>query len=421
MFETEAAEELLVGAQECTRAVAAAQQEQTAALAKLWSLRVQEDLADGRRTNSGEFAVTEMAVVLCSSQGAVGDLLGVGLVLAERLSAVRRAWAAGELDLARVRVIIDHTQDVSPENLDLVERLLLERGRTAPSTRLGAIIDRIVARVEPAAVFRRAEAATTERRVCVSPAPDGMAEIWGRVTALDGRMLDERLDAMARAVCTDDPRTHEARRADALAALAAGVELVCHCGCDRAGEATSAPKVQLVITRSSLFDKSDEPAHLVGHGAVHPSTVTGHLDDAEWLEGITDPASGALIGLGPFGTPQTEGLDLHPYRYAIGAALARLVRLRDGRCRFPGCGVPAKRCDVDHRRPFDHEHPEQGGPTIRENLFCLCRFHHRAKTRGVWSYDHLGGAVLEWTSPTGDRHTTVAHDYGGTQNALLLI
>ncbi|MEO6881127.1 MAG: DUF222 domain-containing protein, partial [Mycobacteriaceae bacterium] len=123
MFETDAAESLLTGALACTRAVAAAQQQQTAALAELWSLRVQEDLAAGRKTNSGEFAVAEMAVALCSSPGAVGDLLGVGLVLAERLSAVRRAWAAGELDLARVRVVIEHTQDVSPENLDLVERL----------------------------------------------------------------------------------------------------------------------------------------------------------------------------------------------------------------------------------------------------------------------------------------------------------
>lgn len=293
MFETDAAEVLLTGALECTRAVAAAQQKQTAALAELWSLRVQEDLAAGRRTNTGEFAVTEMAVALRSSPGAVGDLLGVGLVLAEGLSAVRRAWAAGELDLARVRVIIEHTQDVSPENLDLVERLLLERGRTAPAARLGAIIDRIVTRVEPAAVYRRAEAATKERRVCVSPAPDGMAEVWARVTALDGRVLDERLDAMARSVCRDDPRTHSARRADALAALAAGTELACRCGCDRPGAATAAPKVQLIITRESLFGSSDEPAHLVGHGAVHPSAVTEHLDDAEWLEGVTDPASGA--------------------------------------------------------------------------------------------------------------------------------
>lgn len=421
MFETGAADVLLTGALKCTRAVAAAQQQQTAALAELWSLRVQEDLAAGRTTNTGEFAVAEMAVALCSSRGAVGDLLGVGLVLADRLSAVRRAWAAGELDLARVRVIIEHTQDVSPENLDLVERLLLDRGRTAPAARLGAIIDRIVTRVEPAAVYRRAEAATKERRVCVSPAPDGMAEVWGRVDALDGRILDERLDAMARSVCSEDPRTHSARRADSLAALAAGTELICRCGCDRAGDAAAAPKVQLVITSSSLFDSSDEPAHLVGYGAVHPSTVTEHLDDAEWVEGVTDPASGALVGLGPFGSPQTEGLDDHPYRYAIGAALARLIRLRDAQCRFPGCGVPARRCDVDHRQPFDHEHPERGGPTVRENLYCLCRYHHRAKTRGVWSYDHLGGAILEWTSPTGDTYTTTAHDCGGALDAELII
>ncbi|MEO6880345.1 MAG: DUF222 domain-containing protein, partial [Mycobacteriaceae bacterium] len=127
------------------------------------------------------------------------------------------------------------------------------------------------------------------------------------VDALDGRLLDERLDAMARSVCSEDRRTHSARRADALAALAAGTELICRCGCDRPGEAATAPKVQLIITSASLFDSSDEPAHLIGHGAVHPSTVTEHVDGDEWVEGITDPASGALVGLGPFGAATDRG------------------------------------------------------------------------------------------------------------------
>ena len=415
MFECDAdpAAELLACAQVQARTVAAAQQRQTAVLAELWTLRVQQDLAAGaNHSEAGEFAVTEMAAALCTSRRHVGELAAMGMALESRLPAVRRAWAAGELDVARVRVIVERTQEVSLEHLEEVERLILERARTTPAGRLGPVADRIVNRVEPEAVFRRREAATLDRRVVVSPAPDGMAEVWGRLPAVDGRVLDQRLDAMARSVCPEDPRTHAARRADALTSLATGVELTCRCGCDCEGERSAQPRVQLIITGRGLFGDTDEPGVLLGHGSVDAPLVSSVAADAEWFSADVDPCSGALVDLRPFDSDRID-LDDHPLRYAAGAALSRLVRLRDGGCRFPGCGIPAQRCDLDHLVPFNHGQPERGGHTVRDNLFCLCRYHHRAKTLGVWSYEHLGGATLEWTSPTGSTYTTSAHDYGG--------
>lgn len=416
MFESVAdpAVALLAAAQEQACVVAAAQERQTAVLAELWALRVQEDLAAGaNHSEAGEFAVTEMAAALCTSRRAVGELAALGVTLGQRLPAVRRAWAAGELDLARVRVIVERTQGVSEANLAQVEELLLERAGTTPAGRLGPVVDRIVARVEPDAVFRRREAATRDRCVIVSPAPDGMAEVWGRIPAIDGRVLDQRLEAMARSVCAEDPRTLAARRADALASLAAGTELVCRCGCSRERERTAAPRVQLVITGPGLFGVTDEPGLLLGHGPVDAPLVSSVAADADWVGADVDPRSGALTHLRPFDSAPGADLDGHPFRYSPGTALARLVRLRDGGCRFPGCGVPAQGCDLDHLVPFDHEQPEHGGRTVRDNLFCLCRYHHRAKTLGVWTYTHLGSGTLAWTSPTGAVYTTAAHDYGG--------
>ena len=48
------------------------------------------------------------------------------------------------------------------------------------------------------------------------------------------------------------------------------------------------------------------------------------------------------------------------------------VRLRDGTCVFPWCTRPARRCDVDHVTPYDHDAKAEGrpqpGPTTTANL-----------------------------------------------------
>ncbi|MDO4685103.1 MAG: HNH endonuclease signature motif containing protein, partial [Corynebacterium sp.] len=58
-----------------------------------------------------------------------------------------------------------------------------------------------------------------------------------------------------------------------------------------------------------------------------------------------------------------------------GPILQAGVELRDGHCRYPGCTVPAHRCDIDH--VINHN---AGGWTCLANLQCLCRHHHNMKT-----------------------------------------
>jgi hypothetical protein len=69
--------------------------------------------------------------------------------------------------------------------------------------------------------------------------------------------------------------------------------------------------------------------------------------------------------------------------------------MRDRHCRFPGCTIPAGRCDVDHNLPWPH------GPTCECNLCALCRHHHRLKTHGRWRITNHGNGSLTWTTPTG--------------------
>ncbi|WP_156036350.1 HNH endonuclease signature motif containing protein [Blastococcus sp. URHD0036] len=86
-------------------------------------------------------------------------------------------------------------------------------------------------------------------------------------------------------------------------------------------------------------------------------------------------------------------------------ALDRFVRLRDRRCRFPGCRARARVCDLDHQEPWPHGRTEHG------NLCCLCEHHHRLKHQAPgWRFDATSESsdrmaddgALVVTTPSGD-------------------
>jgi hypothetical protein len=69
----------------------------------------------------------------------------------------------------------------------------------------------------------------------------------------------------------------------------------------------------------------------------------------------------------------------------------------------PGCGIPARRCQIDHTHAWEH-----GGTTALSNLTPLCQGHHTLKHHSHWQVQQIpgSGGALHWTSPTG-RHYRV--------------
>lgn len=80
-------------------------------------------------------------------------------------------------------------------------------------------------------------------------------------------------------------------------------------------------------------------------------------------------------------------------------------------CTYPGCEVPAARCDIDHVHRFDHKSAEQGGPTDTRNLHPLCRAHHLLKTMGWVDVTKGRDGALLWSS-VDDGHVHVVEPSG---------
>ena len=86
-------------------------------------------------------------------------------------------------------------------------------------------------------------------------------------------------------------------------------------------------------------------------------------------------------------------------RRTVSRRLKRALRLRDHGCRFPGC-PNAVWVDAHHIVHWlDH------GPTVEENLVCLCRRHHRLMHEGGWTITGEANNDLWFHRPDG---TTVA-------------
>ena len=157
------------------------------------------------------------------------------------------------------------------------------------------------------------------------------------------------------------------------------------CGDDLIEVQGSRPSEPLLVRRSWLRDHLRKRAPQPRRG--RPKNTPAFVP--------CDPLTGARLD--PRG-------DLATVAYRPSAELTALVKARDGRCRFPGCCVAARFCDLDHVRPWPV------GPTSATNLLTLCRRHHRIKQRPGWTLRLAPDGAATWTDPTGRVRATAPLD-----------
>ncbi|OSC43252.1 HNH endonuclease signature motif containing protein [Mycobacterium decipiens] len=342
----------------------------------------------------------EVAAAMNLSPTAASYVVLYAETLDKRLPEIAALLAEGRTDWRTVRLIITRTELVSDAALiAALDRSLAARiGRwhSWSKQRISNAVDAAVRAVDADAIRERRKTQENNRYIGITALADGLAEIYGTVAATAATAFDKRLSQLATQVCTADPRTMDQRRADALAALAQGRNLACTCGqpdCPAESDTVAEPVgarvvINVVASQHTVEGTSTAPGYLEGYGVI----------DADQVRQLVAAAAQHVIN------PYSSRVDA--LRYQPSAALERAVRCRDLTCRFPGCGRPAMRCDVDHTVPFNHQDPAAGGWTVFENLKCLCRQHHLLKTFGGWRDQQLADGTVIWTSPTGQTYRT---------------
>lgn len=302
----------------------------------------------------------------------------------------------------------------------------LDRALRLPPARFSVSARALRERVHRESLQTRHRRAARDRGVWLAAELDGMATLTALLPADRAHDALAHVDRAARhlRVAPDEGRTLAQLRADAFADLLtrstggagsrAGASSIHRAeerpagAGDRTGDgapfavptttpptATSPPtpsappdrRASIVITvpALTLLGAGDEPARLDGYGPIDLDTARRLAGEAtSWVRILTHPLTGVPLAL-----------DRSTYR--VPTALRRWLGVTSPTCVFPGCGRPARECDLDHLAAWS-----AGGVTDDDNLAPECRHHHRIRHETRWnpSRDPDTGD-LRWTSPLG--------------------
>ncbi|MCZ4066983.1 DUF222 domain-containing protein [Microbacterium sp. H37-C3] len=345
--------------------------------------------------------------------------------LVENYPVTMAAWEAGRIVRGHVRVIQEVGCLVPVEERAEFERVAVGKCERETPNRVREALRMLAERIHPRTFTERHEEAAAGRCVRVQAGADGMSDLIATLPTViaDGivdrltRQAREVINARAQADVAGAGATPDDARADASGGITDAITTVCDGSTfvdartidqvradvfsdlllagapaldptatgDGDGDGTLGKiraHVQVAVSALTLMGADDGPADLAGRSPIDAATARELAGNAtSWDRLLTHPVTGTV-------------LECDSYRPT--AAMVRLLRARDRRCRFPGCRQPAIRCELDHTIAVS-----VGGPTQAGNLAHLCKRHHDVKHHTRWQVRQLPGGRLVWTSPTG--------------------
>lgn len=387
-------------------ALAAVEAARTRALAEAGHLALDVMAGQCASSRAAELALREVASEIAAAENlsdrTVHTQMTRAMTLVDDYPDTLSAWESGTLTRTHVNTILDVGSPLPVEVREQFDALAVSTAEGLSPGRLRSRLAALAERLHPITLTERHRRGRDTRCMRIVTGPDGMSDLVATLPTVLAVGIHDRLTLQARALIDarlDDPqavsdeRTTAQLRADILTdlLLTAAPEADPTRTDDGPGALGAIrARVQVVVPALTILDptaENDDPAELIGHGPLDAATARGLAEATTlpWDRVITHPITGAV---------------LHTDTYHRTTAIDRYLRARDRRCRWPGCTVPAIRCEVDHTR----EHA-LGGPTHVANLAHLCQRHHTQKQFTRWSVKQLPGGVLQWTSPTGRTYT----------------
>lgn len=365
--------------------------------------RIAEEVGDrsDSRVRSHDMALrsiaAEFAGILMMDDRTVQRRIGDARELQELYPRTFEAGAARLITERHERLITELGAPLPLAVRSEFEGVAIEICRRDTPGRVRSQLEILAARLHPRTFADRHRDARASRGVRVVELGEGMCDVVATLPSVLGHAVHDRLTAQARTIGgmrraaqdSDGPaddRTIDQLRADVFAdTLLTAAPQADPTRLDDGPGTLGAirARVQVVVPALSALGADDGPVDLVGHSPIDAETARALLGSTVHpIERIlTDPVTGSVVEVDTYERP---------------ASLDRYLRARDQRCRFPGCRLPAVRCEVDHTE--DHA---RGGRTRRGNLGHLCQRHHSMKQFTPWRVRQLAGGVLEWTSPLG--------------------
>ena len=264
----------------------------------------------------------------------------------------------------------------------------------------------------------------------VSPSAEGDPDVLVAARAEAARLLwaarcqVERILAAAHTAEAESLAALQQARteADRLTAQAIRDRLLRSTHTDNDRRLTRPVQLLVHVPVTTLLGLDDEPGYLQGYGWLSAPQCRQLLPLAE-LRQVCTTEDGRVLDLAerpvrPEPTPTgmryaLSDMSRTPFDLTTSAwasaqthdptpAMAELVRVRDRTCDGPlGTAVTARRCDLDHDRPWP------AGPTAAWNLAARSRRAHRLKHAG-WTPARTTTGT-RWTSPAGQSAPTTDH------------
>jgi len=348
------------------------------------------------KTMAWRVATSELATATRISEREAQQLVADSAALVDELPATLDALRSGSVSYRHASILIDEARSLPSESWASFEAVALPEAETRTPAGFRQRARVLREREHPTSIDERRRDAVEGRSVRLEPGRDGMAWLTAHLPAEQAIGAYQRLTEMASGLgAADEARTLAQRRADVFADLLID-GVASNTGFGRGVRATvlvTVPALTLLERNASGSTPALSPATaratLEGYGPIADDVARRLAAHApSFVRLLTHPEAGAVLSVGRD-------------RYAVPRDLKLWLRIRDERCRFPGCGRSAVHSDIDHTVDWQHD-----GATRHDNLAHLCRAHHRLKHNTAWRVNHAGGGALEWRAPSGRGYRT---------------